>query len=92
MIRVKKNGGTLFLLTIFKGFRMEIKNFPKLHEIGGNNIFFTQEQLKEIVNFAAERGIRVVPEIDMPGRNFQRIFCANDPRSRRQLVVRLPPT
>lgn len=57
-----------------QGWRIEIKSWPKLTEIGaqtevggGEGGFFTQEDYKEIVRYAAERFITIVPEIDMPG-------------------------
>ena len=50
-----------------QGFRMESKVFPKLTELGSDGLFYTQEQAKEIVAYARDRGIRVVPEFDMPG-------------------------
>ena len=54
-------------LTDDEGFRVESKVFPLLHQKGSNNDYYTQAQLKEIVRYAAERGIVVVPEFDMPG-------------------------
>ena len=75
-------------LTDDQGWRIEIKQFPKLTEIGAwrdstvnkhyttlprtytvekYGGFYTQEQIKEIVTYAAERFIMVVPEIEMPG-------------------------
>jgi hexosaminidase len=50
-----------------QGFRVESKKFPKLHELGSDGNYYTQEQIKEVIAYAAERGIRVVPEFDMPG-------------------------
>jgi len=50
-----------------QGFRVESKSFPKLHQLASDGLYFTQEEIKEIVNFASKRGIRVVPEFDMPG-------------------------
>ena len=69
-----------------QGWRIEIKKYPRLTEIGGfrdsteinhfhSNIFngtphggfYTQEEIKEVVRYAAERNITVVPEIEMPG-------------------------
>ena len=50
-----------------QGFRMESRAFPKLAELGSDGLFYTQEQAREIVAYARERGIRVVPEFDMPG-------------------------
>ncbi len=50
-----------------QGFRIESKAFPKLTEFGSDGLFYTQEQAREMVAYARERGIRVVPEFDMPG-------------------------
>jgi len=57
-----------------QGWRIEIKSWPKLTEIGGSTEvggetggFYTQEEYKEIVRYASERFMTVVPEIDMPG-------------------------
>jgi hexosaminidase len=50
-----------------QGFRLQSKAFPKLTEMGSDGLFYTQEQAREIVAYARERGIRVVPEFDMPG-------------------------
>jgi hexosaminidase len=72
-------------LTEDQGWRMEIKAYPKLTEVGawrnGTVIkkdwdsndgiryggFYTQEEMKEIVAYAADRGITVIPEVDLPG-------------------------
>jgi len=50
-----------------QGFRIESKVYPKLHQMGSNGEYFTQQQIREIIAYAADRGIRVVPEFDMPG-------------------------
>lgn len=50
-----------------QGFRVEIKKHPKLTEMGSDGDFYTQSQIKEVVAYAANRGIQVVPEIDVPG-------------------------
>ena len=50
-----------------QGFRVESKTFPKLHQLGSDGLYYTQEQIKEIIAYAADRGIRVMPEFDMPG-------------------------
>lgn len=57
-----------------QGWRIEIKSWPKLTEIGaqtevggGAGGFYTQEEYVDLVNYAAERYITIVPEIDMPG-------------------------
>ncbi|MCB0292395.1 MAG: family 20 glycosylhydrolase, partial [Calditrichaeota bacterium] len=49
-----------------QGFRVESKTFPKLHEMGSDGFYFTQEQIREIIAYADERGIRVMPEFDVP--------------------------
>jgi len=72
-------------ITEDQGWRLEIKKYPKLTEIGANRTetvigrnsgeydgkpyggFYTQEQAKDIVAYAAERYITVIPEIDLPG-------------------------
>ncbi|CAF3717298.1 unnamed protein product [Rotaria sp. Silwood1] len=73
-------------LTDDQGWRIEIKKYPKLTEIGSirsysqtggwnsvtfdNTIhegYYTQEEIKEIIQYANERHIQIVPEIDMPG-------------------------
>lgn len=50
-----------------EGFRVESKMFPLLQAKGSEGLYYTQEQVREVVTYAAERGIRVVPEFDMPG-------------------------
>jgi len=57
-----------------QGWRIEIKSWPKLTEIGSKTEvggtpggFYTQEDYKEIVQYAADRFITIIPEIDMPG-------------------------
>ncbi len=54
-------------LTDDQGFRIESKVFPKLHELGSDGIYYTQSEIRDIVQYASERGIRVVPEFDLPG-------------------------
>jgi hexosaminidase len=50
-----------------QGFRVESKAWPLLQEKGSDGLYYTQEQVRDIVRYAADRGIRVVPEFDMPG-------------------------
>lgn len=52
-----------------QGFRVECKTFPKLHEMGSDGKYFTHEDVKEIIKYANDRGIRVVPEFDIPGHS-----------------------
>lgn len=49
-----------------QGFRVECKKFPKLHEMGSDGLYYTQEQIREIIAHADNLGIRVIPEFDMP--------------------------
>src|SRR5467141_2769278 len=50
-----------------QGFRIESKRFPKLHELGSDGLYYTQEEIRDVIAYARDRGIRVVPEFDMPG-------------------------
>jgi hexosaminidase len=50
-----------------QGFRIESKTFPKLHEMGGGGNYYTQEQARAVIAYARDRGIRVMPEFDLPG-------------------------
>ena len=54
-------------LTEDQGFRIETKRYPRLHQMGSDGLYYTQEQVREIINYARERGIRVMPEFDLPG-------------------------
>ena len=52
-----------------QGFRVESKRFPKLHEMGSDGMYYTQEEIREFISYAHDRGIRVIPEFDMPGHS-----------------------
>jgi len=54
-----------FHLSDDQGFRIESRRFPKLNETGGE--FYRREELLDLVSFARDRGIAVIPEIDLPG-------------------------
>ncbi len=50
-----------------QGFRVEIKRYPQLTTKASDGLYYTQEQIKDIIKYAADRGIMVMPEIDVPG-------------------------
>lgn len=50
-----------------QGFRIESKKFPQLNTLAADGMYYTHEQVNEIIQYADDRGIRVVPEIDIPG-------------------------
>jgi hexosaminidase len=52
-----------------QGFRVESKKFPKLHTLGSDGLFYTQDEIRDLIAYARDRGIRVVPEFDMPGHS-----------------------
>src|SRR5439155_24132521 len=52
-----------------QGFRVESRKFPKLHELGSDGLYYTQDEIRELIAYARDRGIRVVPEFDMPGHS-----------------------
>ena len=65
------------------GWRIESKKFPKLHESSGQ--YYTQKEIREIIDYAKARGIDIIPEIDMPGHNlallsvFPEYSCKGEP-------------
>lgn len=74
MLALYKMNVLHFHLTDNQGWRIEIKKYPRLTEVGSqmpnNNRkggYYTQEQYKELVQYAADRYITIVPEIDLPG-------------------------
>jgi hexosaminidase len=50
-----------------EGFRVESKVYPLLQEKGSNGFYYTQDQIRELVKYAHDRGIIIVPEFDLPG-------------------------
>jgi hexosaminidase len=54
-------------ITEDQGFRIESKKYPKLHRLGSDGNYYSQAEMREIIEYARMRGIRVVPEFDMPG-------------------------
>src|SRR3984957_10876707 len=52
-----------------QGFRAESKKFPKLTGMGSDGMFYTQDEIRDLISYAHDRGIRVVPEFDIPGHS-----------------------
>jgi hexosaminidase len=74
VIRQNLNGMEAVKMNVFhwhlsedQGFRIESKTFPLLQEKGSDGLYYTQDQVRGILDYARDRGIRVVPEFDMPG-------------------------
>jgi len=84
MARVKMNV-LHFHLTDDQGWRIESLRFPQLH--GVNPDYYTQAQLKQLIQFARVRGVEVVPEIDLPGHTtsvltaFPELGCTGKPQT-----------
>jgi hexosaminidase len=62
-------------LTEDQGFRMQSRIFPALTAKGSDGLFYTQDDTKKIVAYARARGIRVVPEFEMPGHSTAWLFA-----------------
>lgn len=58
-----------------QGVRIESKAFPKLTSVGSDGQFYTQQQIRDVVAYANDRGIRVVPEFEMPGHSTAWIYA-----------------
>jgi hexosaminidase len=52
-----------------QGFRAESRVFPKLQEMGSDGLYYSQGEIRDLIEYARERGIRVIPEFDMPGHS-----------------------
>ena len=52
-----------------QGFRVESHKFPKLQENGSDGLYYTQEEIRDVIAYARDRGVRVMPEFDMPGHS-----------------------
>jgi len=52
-----------------QGFRVESKVFPKLTGMGSDGMFYTQGEIRDFIAYAHDRGIRVMPEFDIPGHS-----------------------
>lgn len=78
-------------LTDDQGWRIEIKSHPKLTQIGafrkpkekattGDNGFYSQEEIKDLVAYAAKRNVEIIPEIDVPGHTVAMLAAYPDLR------------
>ncbi len=54
-------------LTDDQGFRIECKSHPRLHQMSSDGQYYTHQEIKDVIEYAMDRGIRVIPEIDVPG-------------------------
>lgn len=50
-----------------QGFRVESTRYPKLHQLGSDGQYYSHDEIRDVVAYATDRGIRVVPEFDVPG-------------------------
>ena len=76
-------------LTGDQAFRAESKVFPRLTGVASHGLFYTQDQMREVVAYARARGIRVVPEFDMPGHSTSWVLAYPEIGDGRK-VARLP--
>jgi hexosaminidase len=69
-----------------QGWRIESRAFPKLSGLDGQP-YYTQDEIRHVVSFAKERGVEVIPEIDMPGHTtaiiaaYPELSCKGEPVS-----------
>jgi hexosaminidase len=52
-----------------QGFRVESRLHPRLQQLGSDGLYYTQSEIRAVVAYARERGIRVYPEFDIPGHS-----------------------
>jgi hexosaminidase len=50
-----------------QGFRIESKKYPRLQQLGSDGQFYTQAEVRDVIEYARNRGVRIVPEFDIPG-------------------------
>ncbi len=64
-----------FYISDDQGYRIESKVYPRLHQVASEGLYFTHEQVREMIEYAHQRGIRIVPEIDVPGHSTAMIYA-----------------
>ncbi len=52
-----------------QGFRVESKKYPRLQQLGSDGLYYAQAEIRDVVAYARDRGVRVVPEFDVPGHS-----------------------
>jgi hexosaminidase len=52
-----------------QGFRVESKKYPRLQQYGSSGLYYTQAEVRDVIAYARDRGVRIVPEFDMPGHS-----------------------
>ncbi|HEX6804447.1 MAG TPA: family 20 glycosylhydrolase [Terriglobales bacterium] len=52
-----------------QGFRVESKRYPKLQQMGSDGMYYTQAEIRDLIAYAEDRGIRIMPEFDMPAHS-----------------------
>ncbi len=73
-----------------QGWRMESLVFPRLHQSGGKGGYYTQAEIREIIAYAEDRNVMILPEIDMPGHTsamlsaYPELSCTGEPVELRQ--------
>ncbi len=74
-----------------QGFRVESQRFPRLQERGSDGNFYTQAQVRRVVDYARDRGIRVVPEFERPGPHHQLAGGISGARERARSILDRAP-
>lgn len=58
-----------------EAFRVESRLYPRLHEVGSFGQFYSQAEIRSLIEYAAARGVRIVPEFDLPGHSLAMIYA-----------------